>query len=76
MDWINKTWATGSDKTWNNKTWTNKRWSDKTWINKTWSDKTWSDITRIYDQVRKGVFILGFIGSKYDKHDLGTVMFQ
>ena len=56
MDWINKTWATGSDKTWIN--------------------KTWSDITRIYDQVRKGVFILGFIGSEYDKHDLGTGMFQ
>ena len=36
---------------WINKTWINKTWSDKTWINKTWSDKT-----RIYDQVRKGVF--------------------
>ena len=58
----------------------NKTWSDKTWINKTSSDKTWinktcSDITKIYDQVRKGVFFLGFIGSEYDKHDLGTVMF-
>ena len=55
-------------------------WINKTWIYKTWRDKTWinqtrSDITRIYDQVRKG-FFLGFIESEYDKHDLGTVMFQ
>ena len=47
------------------------------WINKTWINKTWSDIARIYDQVRKGFFPwLGFIGSEYDKHDLGTMMFQ
>ena len=64
MDWINKTWI---NKTWCDKTWINKTQSDKTWIN-----KTWSDITRIYDQVRKGFFL----GSEYDKDDLGTVMFQ
>ena len=52
---------------WINITWINKIWSDKTWI-----IKAWSDITRIYDQVRKGFFFLGFIGSEYDKHDLCT----
>ena len=46
------------------------------WIGKTWINKTRSDITRIYEQVRKGFFFLGFIGSEYDKHDLVTVMFQ
>ena len=40
-----------------------------------WINKTWSDTTMIYDQVRER-FFLGFIGSEYDKHDLGTVMFQ
>ena len=47
-------------------------WINKTSINKTWRDKKrinkiWGGITRIFDQVRKGFFFLGFIG---------TVMFQ
>ena len=36
--------------------WINQTWGEKTWINKTWINKTWSDITKIYDQVRKGLF--------------------
>ena len=54
------------DKTWIDKTWINKTWIDKTWINKTWLDKTC-----IYDQIRKGVFFLGFIGLNMTNMTLG-----
>ena len=47
-------------------------WTNKTWINKLWIDETWINKTCIYDQIRKGLFFLGFIGIEYDKNDLGT----
>ena len=54
---------------WLSKTWTRliKHGLIKHGLNKTWIDKTW-----IYDQIRKGLFNLGFIWTEYDKHDLGT----
>ena len=54
------------------KIWTGLDWTNKTWINKLWIDETWINKTCIYDQIRKGLFFLGFIGIEYDKNDLGT----